>query len=147
MINPVQKTGRMGPGMAYQNNAPTNKQVKRPLQWTEATVTLYINILPFTRSYICSLKPHSKKTPKYWIRRQVKSCGTSHKQEIWKIKDYNLTSQSVKSSTVRWYLQKALVNWGTKQEPPITDFTLTFVFNSRSRPVPLLIKTALLLVA
>lgn len=46
MINPVQKTGRMGPGMAYQNNAPTNKQVKRPLQWTEAPVTLYMNILP-----------------------------------------------------------------------------------------------------
>lgn len=63
MINPVQKTGRMGPGMAYQNNAPTNKQVKRPLQWTEAPVTLYINILPFTQSYICSLKPHSKKPP------------------------------------------------------------------------------------
>lgn len=52
MINPVQKTGRMGPGMAYQNNAPTNKQVKRPLQCTEAPVTLYINILPFTWSYL-----------------------------------------------------------------------------------------------
>lgn len=31
MINPVQKTGRMGPGMAYQNNAPTNKAGQKTL--------------------------------------------------------------------------------------------------------------------
>lgn len=76
----------------------------------------------------------------------MKSCGARHKQEIWKLKDYNLTSQSVKSSTVRWYLQKALVNWGTRQEPS-TRFHTDFVFNSCHRPVSLLIKTALLLVA
>lgn len=95
MINPVQKTGRMGPGMAYQNNAPTNKQVKRPLQWTEAPVTLYINILPLTQSYICSLKPDSKN--KYWLRRQVKSCGARHKQHIWKIELQLNNSKSVEA--------------------------------------------------
>ena len=61
MINPVQKTGRMGPGMAYQNNAPTNKQVKRPLQWTEVPVTLYMNIL--------HLPPRLHLFIKVWMRK------------------------------------------------------------------------------
>lgn len=104
MINPVQKTGRMGPGMAYQNNAPTNKQVKRPLQWTEALVTLYINILPLTQSYICSLKPDSKKQVLNWKTGEKLWCQTQAANLKDKVLQLN-NSESVKSSIPRLYLQ------------------------------------------